>query len=706
MAYCLNPNCHTPQTPLAANFCQSCGTPLVLQASNACNVEANEGGQTNRYQLVSLLGQGGFGRTFLAERLSTNDDRAAAPCVIKQIYNNSLAGDSGFCAEAERLRKLGEHPQIPALLAAIENELGQFLVQAFVPGNNLEEQIEREGPWTETKVRSLLKALVPVLQYVHSFNIIHRDIKPANIVLAQNKNFLPMLVDFGAAKWVRQAPAKTVIGSAGYAAPEQSMGQATFASDIYSLGLTCLHALTGIHPFALQSAAENRWVWRDYLPNPIEPRFAQLLDQMVAMALPNRYETMDQVALDLQFSRNPLLHAPKQLLTRAKKSIEPLTNTLQPKRRALPARPVIAAQSHTWQRQQRLTQPIGLTQAIAISPVQHPSGAMFATAGTDGALRLWHQPSGQLIHTFPRRRIMGEGHTAGITALKFHPDGRALYSASADGTIKEWDCAEHCLLNTLASKGWNPTALDISPDGARLVSAYDDGQIALWDITTLKALAQLAQHQKRIRAIAISPSGTVLASASDDSTLKLWRWPHGQSPQLSKTINLGKQVYKHRSRQEVFGTPQWSPEQRAIALAFHAANQPTAQSTAQTNTQPTTQSAAASLQLITAISTGLVSCYPLDEQMNPGNPVTFYQSPSPITAFALSRDGILAIGSEDTVLTLWNVSTGECVAKLAHDWGLVAAAFSTNGQTLITASADEVISIWQRDPTQESINST
>jgi len=687
MVYCLNPHCPHPDAAaeepktagaLAAKFCPSCGTSLTL-------IDEAQG---PRYQLVSRIGQGGFGRTFLAERLPTDENRATIPCIIKQIYDNSLAGEAGFHAEAERLRKLGEHPQIPALLGAVENALGQFLVQAYAPGNTLAEQVALEGTWTETQVRSLLKSLVPVLQYVHSFDIIHRDIKPANIVLATDKNLLPMLVDFGSAKWVRQSPAKTVIGSASYAAPEQSLGQATFASDIYSLGLTCLHALTGIHPFALFSAAENRWVWRDYLPQPIEPRFAQLLDQMVAPSLQQRYESMDQVSLDFQFSRNPLLHAPRQLFTRAKKSVAPLTNALQGHvaDKALPAASVaIVTTPQHWQRRHRITQPIGLTKAIALSPRHQPSGPIFATAGIDGAVRLWHLPSGQLIHTFHRRRLMGNGHTAAVTALRFHPDGRALYSASADGTIKEWDSAERCLLNTLTTAGWTPTALTVTPDGAQLVSPYSDGQIVLWDITTLRPVAQLTQHQKSVNAVDISSRGNLLASASADGTIKLWQYPRAPQgkgrPLLAKTISLNLP----QSARNVFGG-QGPGGKEVIALALHTPPE-----------RP--PSGPATLQmpyLVTATTDGLIQRYALDEQLNPGKPTVVYQAPMPVTAFALSADGTLAVGTDDTLLTLWDIYTGECVAKLPHDWGLVAIAFSADSQTLITASADEVISIWQR----------
>lgn len=658
MAYCLNPVCPSPQNALAANFCQACGNSLLLAGS---------------YRMQSLLGQGGFGRTFLAT------DAVGDRCVVKQIYNNSLAGEAGFQAEADRLRKLGEHPQIPRLLEALENELGQFLVQQFALGDNLEVRVEAEGPWTQLQVRSLLTHLIPVLQYVHSFDIIHRDIKPANIILdADQPDSLPMLVDFGAAKWVRQTPAKTVIGSAGYAAPEQSMGQATFASDIYSLGLTCLHLLTSIHPFALYSAAEDRWVWRDYLPHPIETRLAQVLDQMVAQSLQRRYTSMDQVALDLQFSQDPLMYAPKQLLTRARKSAEPFTNVLQ--RSSQPAlRPVITPDSaarQQWQRRYRITQPIGITKAIALS------GDTLATAGNDGAIRLWHLPNSQLIYTFQRRRLMGDGHTAAITALTFHPDGRALYSASNDGTIKEWDSAERCLLNTLPTGGWTPTALAVTADGRQLISPNSDGKIVLWDIATLMPSHQLAQHQKRVNAIALSDIGDVLVSASDDGTVKLWKGVQDtpQGPQLAKTININPKI----CRKSLFNRQESSDG--ALAIALHSPL-----SAHQSSAQPNSQ------QLIVATTSGLIQLYNLDIQLNDSPPKKFYQSPYPITALALSCDGYLAIGSEDTVLTIWQLSTGDCVAKLTHDWGIIAIAFSADGQTLITASADEIISVWQRE---------
>ncbi len=662
MAYCPSPTCPSPQNSPSANFCQACGTPLLL---------------SDRYRLQTLLGEGGSGRTFLA--IDAAEDVVDRRYVIKQflgeLARSTVNSTKAFEAEVERLRRLGEHPQIPRLVDAIETGSGQFLVQEFIAGDNLEVQVEVDGPWPQAKVRSLLTSLVPVLQYVHSFDIIHRDIKPANIISTQK---LPVLVDFGSAKWIRRAPAKTVIGSADYSAPEQTIGKATLASDIYSLGLTCLHLLTSIHPFSLYSVAEDRWVWRDYLPEPVEPGFAQVLDRMVARDLSNRYKEMDQVALDLQISQSPLRYAPKKLLARAKETVAPFidasinpfsTFSTSSKNKALSNRTLVAADTQKWTCCDRITKDIGITQAIALNDA-FSRNPIFATAGTDDSIRLWRLSDRQPIHTFPRRRLIGDGHTAAVTALQFHPDGRALYSASADGTIKEWDSGEYQLLNTLKSAGWTPTDVAITPDGTQLIASYNDGQIVLWDIATLEPTARLAQHQESINVIALSKRGDLLTSASDDGTIKLWRLRAGREPQLSKTISLSKKG---------------SDGSGVVAIALHTSS-------------PSQQIQ----QIVAATSTGLVQRYVLDAQMNPSEPIAFYQSPMPITAFALSNDGTLAIGSEDSVLTLWNIDTGACVAKLAHDWGLVAIAFSADSQILVTASADEVISIWRRKPKDTS----
>ena len=634
-----------------------------------------------------MLGKGGFGRTLLAKMVSDKDAESAGDrCVIKQIYGVPAETSDVFKAEARRLTQLGKHPQIPRLLDAIETSLGQFLVQEFAPGKTLETLTVKDGAWDEDTVRSLLISLIAVLQYVHSFKVIHRDIKPANIIQGDRQNS-PMLVDFGAAKWIGKTAAKTVIGSAGYAAPEQSMGQATFASDVYSLGLTCLHLLTGLHPFELYSAAEDRWVWQDYLPEPVSSQLAQVLDRMVARSLQERYATMDEVAAALKASKRSQLGTAQQLFERAKASVLPLQSVLKGEaltdalKKMAPSQPEkslapIIVDPQAWKVHRRIAIPMGLTQAVTVSWTV----PMFATGGSDGAIRLWDLNDGQLLHTFARKRFAGDGHSAAVVDVQFHPDGRALYSASDDGTLKEWDAWEYQLMNTLPSTGWTPTALAVSSDGTTLVSPNSDGRIVLWDIAALEAIGQLSQHQSRVNGLALGVSGNLLASAGEDGTLRLWRYSSGSVPQLAKVVRI------ESATSTLKGLGGFADDRHGVVAIL-----------LQRDDASDLQSSDSDAPYLIAATRDTVWRYALTPQFEVRDGTVVCRSDSAIRAIALSKDGTLAVGTEDRTLRLWDLSLAECVAELKHDWGVSAIAFSPNGEALITASADETLFIWQKD---------
>ncbi|MGD1713432.1 protein kinase domain-containing protein [Hydrocoleum sp. CS-953] len=164
-------------------------------------------------------------------------------------------------------------------------------------GQNLQQELEESEAFNESQILELLKSLLPVLEFIHSQQVIHRDIKPENIIRRKNNNQL-ILVDFGAAKYATKTGlgvTGTVIGYAGYAAPEQSVGKATFASDIYSLGVTCIHLLTGVEPFELFDVSENDWVWRDYLQSSVSDEIGKILDKMIVGATKKRFENVGEI---------------------------------------------------------------------------------------------------------------------------------------------------------------------------------------------------------------------------------------------------------------------------------------------------------------------------------------------------------------------------------------------------------------------------
>src|SRR5579883_25604 len=257
-----------------------------------------------RYQIIAQIGQGGFGRTFLAtdtaQPVQTN-------CVIKQLYRHEgntshrEAEIAQFHQEVLQLAELGGHSQIPQLLDAFELDEQFYLVEEWVDGQTLEQELAEFGAFDEDGIRQLLHELLPVLQYIHDRRVIHRDIKPANIIRRHCDGTL-VLVDFGAAKQVgspNQLHTETLIGSAEYTAPEQTRGKAVFASDLYSLGVTCIHLLTQLSPFDLIDSSENVWIWRDYVTQPISPPLAKILDRLLASAIKRRYSSAAAVLDDL-----------------------------------------------------------------------------------------------------------------------------------------------------------------------------------------------------------------------------------------------------------------------------------------------------------------------------------------------------------------------------------------------------------------------
>lgn len=298
MSHCFNPNCTRPQNPNDAELCQNCGSVLVLKSPD-------ETTEIARYRGIQLIGEGGFGRTFLA----VHESQPLQPrCAIKQFFPQGMNGKKAaelFQQEAKQLKHLGQHPQIPQWLGYIEQEGYQYLVQEFIEGKNLAQELFEKGALNEDKIRQLLKDLLPVLEFIHSHKIVHRDLKPENIIrrraLSETAGNL-VLVDFGAAKLMTGGmlpKTGTMIGSAAYTAPEQLMGKAVFASDIYSLGVTCIHLLTEVPPFDLFDSQEGTWAWRDYLKTPVSDELGNILDKMLQGATSRRYHSAAAVLRQL-----------------------------------------------------------------------------------------------------------------------------------------------------------------------------------------------------------------------------------------------------------------------------------------------------------------------------------------------------------------------------------------------------------------------
>jgi serine/threonine protein kinase len=294
VSYCLNFYCQFPQNPEQNLFCNSCGSKLLLK---------------ERYRPLKLLGEGGFGRTFAA---SDRENSLNPECVIKQLLtiekNQAVLNKviELFHQEAERLKELGEHPQIPDFFAHFSDNKQLYLVQELIIGSTLEEELKAQTCFTEEQIRDLLTKILPVLDFIHKKQVIHRDIKPANIMRREADGEL-FLIDFGVAKVIPPTALMktgTIVGTPEYVAPEQLQGKAIPSSDLYSLGVTCIYLMTGVSPFQLFDSNDHRWVWQDYLPpqSKVGDRLINILNRLLQPAVKYRYESAELVLAALNYS--------------------------------------------------------------------------------------------------------------------------------------------------------------------------------------------------------------------------------------------------------------------------------------------------------------------------------------------------------------------------------------------------------------------
>lgn len=258
---------------------------------------------SGRYQIVQELGRGGFGVTYIAQDLQ----RPGNPrCVVKLFepaakdpYTLS-AGKVLFDREAEALEKLGNHDQIPRLLAHFEDNQKFYLVQEFIEGHDLTEELHPNKPLSETAVIQFLSDILEVLAFVHQQQVIHRDIKPSNIRRRESDGKL-VLIDFGAVKQVStqvvnsqgQTKFTIAIGSPGYMPSEQSSGKPHFSSDVYAVGIIAIQALTGVVPIHTD-VETGEIAWRDSVN--VNPKLANIIDTMIRYDFRQRYPTA-QLAL-------------------------------------------------------------------------------------------------------------------------------------------------------------------------------------------------------------------------------------------------------------------------------------------------------------------------------------------------------------------------------------------------------------------------
>jgi serine/threonine protein kinase len=274
-----------------------------------------------RYKIVRLLGSGSFGVTYLAEDFDLPDHPLCVVKNLKQSQNLKYLEVSRrlFDREAKVLYILGnECDQIPRLYAHFEENEEFYLVQEFIDGHDLSQEIFPGKKWSEADVVQLLKEILEILTLVHNQNVIHRDIKTQNLMRRHTDNKI-VLIDFGAVKEITgmainaqgQTASTMIVGTYGYMPVEQLNGYPKLSSDIYAVGMVGIYALTGIKPQDLPKDPDSfEIIWRDQAS--VSPQLANVLNKMVRYDFSQRYQT---AVLALQDLTLPPPSSPLLLLT-------------------------------------------------------------------------------------------------------------------------------------------------------------------------------------------------------------------------------------------------------------------------------------------------------------------------------------------------------------------------------------------------------
>jgi serine/threonine protein kinase len=322
------------------------GSLEQLNAADFSALEMSEGKMllANRYELQRVLGQGGFGRTYL----TLDRYRFDEPCVVKEFlpqnhgeYEMKKSREL-FVREAKILHQI-DRAQIPKFFACFEENNKLFLVQEYIKGQTysalLRERQQSGRTFSEPEIIKWLQDLLPVLSYLHDRQIVHRDISPDNIMLQDSTN-LPVLIDFGIGRSALvqaqgQAQNSThsnnyhtqqsIVGKVGYAPHEQIwLGKSFPSTDLYSLAVTAVVLLTGIDPQTLTDRSSLRQQWS--LQASVSDGFVDIINHMLQDVPAKRYQSAGAILADLE----RLVANPQQQSNRSTPATSVTTMTMPP----------------------------------------------------------------------------------------------------------------------------------------------------------------------------------------------------------------------------------------------------------------------------------------------------------------------------------------------------------------------------------------
>lgn len=593
-----------------------------------------------RYMVVRTLGQGGMGAVYLVKDRALGDRL----CAMKMMQWGGRTPEERAAAvqrlepEAAILSRLS-HAGIPQIYDRFVEYGCYYLVMEFVAGVDtgrlLDRHLARYGvPLPERAVVRWALQICDVLDYLHRHDppVLHRDLKPANLIVLKGGRV--KVVDFGIAKRLTTEQG-TTIGTIGYAPPEQYRGQPEVRSDLYALGASLHHLLSGRNP---QAEAPFDFPPLHSLVPAISTGLVELVADLVALNPADRPQSAREVMERLS-ALYPRLD-PYYFQDGAHELDELIGEILREDREAAGLGDAQAAGRR----------PSVWTGAEAICAQNAP--ALVSVPG-------------------PAERVYQ------VTGAAFSPDGRSLAVSSSRREIGLWCAADGRWEGRLVREAPGPLAF--APGGEVLASGHEDGSVQLWRLADGRPLLTLRAGGP-VTAVAFSPAGQVLAAASADGCLQLWRLSDGtlvRKVPVGSASECGIAFSPDGALLAAGGSGQVRVWMTNTGQELRAVNCPAA-------VVPAVLFSPDGRELLAGAGDGLVRVWDLGSSRLR---CALEAGPGPVRAMALSRSGLLVTAGAQ--VKLWDTRTGRAVAMLeGHRYPVEAAAFSPDERALVTGSYD------------------
>ncbi len=635
-----------------------------------------------RYKVLELIGAGGMGTVYKAAHRFMN--RLVALKVVRRDLIGRPEAVARFRHEVTAAARLS-HPNIVTAYDADACGAAHFLVMEYVPGTNLADLIEREGPLPVARACDYVRQAALGLQHAFVQGMVHRDIKPHNLILTSRPcpstgtpTDVVKILDFGLARFAKEtqpeaAPSAendtgnlnatvtapgTVMGTRDYIAPEQvrASAETDIRADIYSLGCTFYQLLTGRPPFADVPKQDKLLAHVQDSPPPVmelrpdvPAEVARVLERMMAKDPARRYRTPAAVATALAAwsgggaacpagsstapRRGRLAEAAALFLVAALVASWYATTFLTgPADRG--------AADATAQEVQRLEGHTGPVMAVAYSP----DGRRLVSASHDGTLRLWDVGSGQTIRVF-------RGHTDKVHSVVLSADGKQALSGARDKTLRLWDVDTGREVRRFTGHTGAVTGVALSPDGLLAVSGGEDGTVRLWDVATGQERRRLGAFPKSVECVAFSHDGRRVLSGGWDQLVRLW------------DVASGRELRRFEGHTSGVKSVAFAPDDR---------------------------------RLVSGAEDRTVRVWDVDN----GQEIRCFRHREWVWGVAYSHDGRRVLSASwDRTACLWDVEGGREAQRLDPDTEeVLCVAFSPDDRYAATAGSDKLVRLWQLPP--------